>query len=326
MFSQNCNPKPKPPFYYIAHPHEAYTRGHTIYLGTANQQNQEYQAYNYFLPMEAARLIPVINDYFHTLIKESETRLHADRMRRKSFLCSIDTTIATLCRLDFLSKRGLTLSIGSRHLKPVTWAVFGKDEPLMRCYKHWWHHIYALINHYTKRYEGQCHCVPVCLYHGQQGRQMLTELMKGAPQKGFTANIVMTAAVQFFADIIEHGGPDMEEFFDLFTNDMTTNPDDVDLQIWQRARDQALNGVGTQKFPERKMGFQYPASTSYAPQPPPKPMRVKVVITEDKDDTITTPFAKVTKFKAIQPQKAGHDPDDYSGHWAGGMGGWGGCS
>ena len=308
MFSQkNCNPKPKSPFYYMVHPHEAYIRGHTIHLGSVHEHNSEFQAYNYYLPMDTARLVPVINDYFHALIKESEARgLHPERMRKRSFLCSIDTAIGTLSRLDFLIKQGEPIVIGSTHLRPMTWAIFGTDRPHVQCYKHWFYHAYALIDHYTKRYEEQCHCYPVCLYHGQVGRTALTELMLGSGKKNIlSANVVMTAAIHFLADMIEHGGPDVEPFFDLFTNDMGVTPDSVDTQVWLKARDRALNGVGTRKFAEKRIGF--PAKPEQGPPPPPpRPLRIKVIVTEDRGDTLTTPNTKVTRFLSITK----YDPDE----------------
>ncbi|MGL1358405.1 hypothetical protein ACSTKL_23420, partial [Vibrio parahaemolyticus] len=73
--------------------------------------------------------------------------------------------------------------------------------------------------HYVRRYEHQTHCHPICVYHAAGGREEITKI--GGNSKIFTPNAIVAAAVHLMCDMLEHGGPDVTEFFDLYTNDLT---------------------------------------------------------------------------------------------------------
>jgi len=296
MFStKNSSPQKKPPFYYIAHPHEAFLQGFNAYLGNGNDSNVAFQAFTYFLPMDTIRLVPRINDYFHALIAGRD--IHHERMRRKSFLESVDAAIGALHRTDYMNSTGSTIVIGSKHIKPVTWAVIGRDTPSCKMYRFQFYNIYALIDHYTKKYEEPCHCGPVCLYHQPKGREAIEQIIRNSPdrKKVLSQNIVVAAAIHFLADLLEHCGPDVDEYFDLFTNDLTCGPDSVDLDLWLKCRERALFGTNPVPLtpPKRQIGF-----VQGPPPPPPKPMRIRVVVTEEGVDDLTV-GTKTTQFTDI---------------------------
>ncbi|MFX9038846.1 hypothetical protein ABTN43_19705, partial [Acinetobacter baumannii] len=81
---------------------------------------------------------------------------------------------------------------------------------------------------------------PICVYHAAGGREEITKI--GGNSKIFTPNAIVAAAVHLMCDMLEHGGPDVTEFFDLYTNDLTCSPDDVDLTLWRKCREAALYG------------------------------------------------------------------------------------
>jgi hypothetical protein len=298
--TKSSSPK-KPPFYYIAHPHEAYREGYNAYLGQANDFTEQFQAWNYYLPMDTVRLIPRLNDYLHALI--SETKCHPERMRRKSFLQSIDTALGLLHRMEYMNKMGNTIAIGSRHIKPVTYCVIGAGEAPCRMFKFHVYSIYGLIDHYTKRYENPCHCHPICLYHQPKGAEMMKAIREGVSlREPLSPNVVMAAAIHFMADMLEHCGPDVTEFFDLFTNDLTCSPDDVDIGLWQKCRERALFGRGNEPLSKRQIGF-HANRPEY--QPPPKPMKIRVKITDEGDDLYAG--AKTTAFQSIVLGKSQED-------------------
>lgn len=287
----------KAPFYHIAHPYDAYTEGYNTHIGQMHDGRGTYDAYSYYLPMEVVKLIPVLYDYFNTLIVE--TKIHAERQRRKNHLSAIDIAVSTLDRIDHMNKSDSMVSIGSRHLKPITWAVIGKGTPTCRLYKFQFHSIYSLIDHYARRYTNPCHCHPVCVYHHKPYRDIIGKVIQGSPAgQNLSANAVLAASIHFMADLLEHAGPDCTEFFDLFTNDLTCSPDDVDLPLWRRARDKALYANQTvHETPQQRAAFSSAGTFSPPPPPPKKPTRVKVTITNEGDDL--TKNAKTTKFQAI---------------------------
>jgi len=294
MFStKNSSPQKKPPFYYIAHPHEAYVTGYNAYLGNGHDSNIVFQAYNYYLPMEAVRWVPKLNDYFHHLI--SSKTLEPGKKRRRSFLESIDTAIAILHRTDYINERGGTIAIGSKYIKPVTWAFVGLERS-GNMWQHHFYNIYSLIKHYTTRYAEPCHCYPICLYHAFNGREMLDRICKrssdGAP---LSANVVLAAAIHFLADLLQHCGPDATDYFDLFTNDLSCSPETVDIDLWMKAREKALFGATTNEVPKKQIGFHTPYVQG---PPPPKPMRIRVQITEEGVDDLAAGL-KATPFQSI---------------------------
>ncbi len=291
----------KAPFYHIAHPFEAYSEGHNTYLGQMYDNREVFEAFNYYLPMEVVKLIPVLNDYFNTLI--TETNINPERQRRKSVWSSIDTAVGVLHRISHLNSMDEIVYIGSRHLKPVTWAVIGKGTPKIKLYKFLFQSIYSVIESYTRRYKEPCHCHPVCVYHQKPYREMLVKLTDACPNDNpLSANSFLAAAIHFMVDLLEYGGPDCTEFFDLFTNDLTCSPDDVDLILWRKARERALYGnLSVRETPRQRTataGAGTWASPPQLPAPPPKkPTRVKVTITNEGDELFKD--AKTTKFQAI---------------------------
>lgn len=289
----------KAPFYHMAHPYKAYTDGYNAYLGNMNAGRETFDAYNYYLPMGAVRLIPRLNDYFQTLINDGPQ--HPDQQRRRSFLASIDAALSVLCRIKHLNENGDMAVLGSSHLKPITWAVVGKGEPPCRLYKFQFHSLYSMLEHYVRRYDESCHAHPVCVYQqsgASGGRATLEALVAGMKDRPANVNVFLAGAIHFMVDFLEHAGPDCTDFFDLFTNDLSAGPATVDIALWRKARDKALYADEVvRETPQQRQALYQAGSFVSPPAPPPKPTRVKVTITDEGDDL--SKGTKVTKFQAI---------------------------
>lgn len=306
MFSTKNSIPAMPPYWYIAHPYEAYLSGYNAYLGDIGHvSGEKFQAHNYYLPTDAAKLIPRLHDYFQCLI--TSTNIHQERMRRKSYLSAFDTAVGVLQRIDLINSSGATIMIGSRHICPMAWCVIG-PEPPCQFYQYNFSDVYALIEHYTRPYNEPCHCQAISVYHQCGGRENLRKVSDKAPDSAkLSPNKVMTAAIRFLADLLKYGGPDCTEFFDLYTNDMTIPPTEVDVDLWLQCRDKALFGRGTRpavvaaKTSNNPM-FVRPPAVRTAP-PPPRPMKIVITITEEGVDDLLTAGVKSTKFLSIMPEE-----------------------
>jgi hypothetical protein len=193
---------------------------------------------------------------------------------------------------------GNTVSVGSKHLAPVAWAVVG-PKPASRMFRVQWHEINGLIDHYTRRYEEPCHCLPVTLYQKDSGRTALSDLVKASTKKVLNNNMLMATAISFLKDVIENGGPDTTELFDLFTNDMRHSPETVDIGIWKRAREKSMfphrESQAAPPIAHQRLGYSKKEQKSAQTC---KMLKVSVEITDEGDDITAT--AKKTKFRNIE--------------------------
>lgn len=282
----------KTPFYYISHPHEAYLSGYNTLIGkVVNQKQQNLDAYGYYLPLDVIKLIPVINEYFYNLIITGPS--DPEKQRRKSYLESIDVSVGILSRIFYLNSIGNQVNIGSRYIKPTTWAVFGEGKACCQIYRYQFYNINSVIEHYVNRYILKTCCHPVCVYYGLDTCNAINTLSRKS--KGFVSNAILAAAIHLMYDMIEHGGPDVNEFFDLYTNDLTCSPDEVNIDLWQKCRSVSL---ATDSTTARHQPSTKPIVSVYTPPPLPKPTKIKVTITDEGDDL--SKGCNVTKFNAIK--------------------------
>lgn len=308
MTNSNIDNNITSPFYYIAHPYEAYKKGYNTFLGEMNDSGQIFDAYTYYLPMEVVKWLPPINEYFNNLILGGP--LNCENRRRTSYLESIDTAVEILTRITFLNQMGRQVAVGSRHIdRPITWAVFGIGIPASKMYTHQFYTIDDVIIHYNQFYKNPVECQPICVYHKQEkrtqkdnqprqeskGRTAVNNLC--ALSTKFSTNSIITAAVHLLVDMITHGGPDTTDFFDLYTNDLTRGPHEVNLDLWKKCRNAIVRIVmpySNYEPPEQTRKLTY----VYSPPPPPAPpKKVKITITDEGDDL--SKGVKTTKFQSI---------------------------
>jgi hypothetical protein len=268
-------------FYYISHPYEGYKNGCNLLLGNMHQKQQVFNAYTYYLPLAVTKLLLEINEYFHMLIECGPVAV--ENQRRKSYLASIDTAIGVFTRIHYLNNMGHQIAVGSKYLKPITWAIFGEGEPIIKQYKYQFYTIDSIIGHYVQRYEEYTNCHPVCVYHAASGRDAVSAIVDRS--KMFTPNAVVAGAIHLMHDMLEHGGPDMTDFFDLYTNDLMCPPDKIEVASWRTCRDKALYGSKQtrESTASTTVSTQAKKHTVYVPYQA-KPMKIKVTITDEGDD------------------------------------------
>lgn len=265
--------------YYTVHQYEAYLDGYTNLLGDVTNMDVPMKAYVYFLPQEVAHLIPRLTTYFHNLIEAGPKE--KDAQRRKSLWEAVTVAVNMVVRTNYIISHGEngTIAIGSNHIKPVTWAIIGAADSAVKMYSYRFSTLRSLIDHYTKRYENPCHCYPACIYQSENSRSELNAIVgECGKSKPLNMNMVMAASIHYLADLIEHCGPDVTEFFDLFTNDLKCHPDRVDIELWKDCRAKALNFKQPAGKERGTIGF----ASTMTPTPPPKPQKITVKVREEK--------------------------------------------
>ncbi len=282
------------PIYYMGHPCEAYVKSYNIFLGQMKCDGDVYDAYTYYIPIETVRLIPLINEYFCKLISGGPNVI--GRRRRKNHLSSIDEAVNLISRISIMNDMDMQVAVGSQYIKPVTWAIFGKGPTTCRMYKYQFETIESIIDHYVRRYEichqhkqQNHHCHPVCIYHTENGRNALKTISNSVK---FSESEIIVAGINLMMDMIEHGGPDASEFFDLYTNDSMCSPEEVDVLLWRKCRDAVL-------YEDPPLTKPQITTTSYVavPKLKPRPTKIKITFTDEGDDL--SKGCKITKFQEI---------------------------
>lgn len=219
------------PFYYLSHPHFAYRHGYCPLVGRAVHDHTDYEAFTYHLPAEVTRVMLAVNDYFRHLI--DHTPIPQPQRRLNSTYQVADLSLAVLRRISMAVDHsdGVMLKasdseipymyIGSLHYAKTARRQFPDMD--------------LLIRSYTDRFTTPCECRPLTLYHRAKFRPILDRIDQQASR-----NEIMAAGVCFLADVLQHASPECSEVFDLFTNDFRHGPDDIDHELWQKARKRAF--------------------------------------------------------------------------------------
>ena len=264
MVSENMaqQPEPRPNIYYENHPRAAFAQDFVQQFDHVTElSNVKYSGYGVFIPTRIIPMVKRVRRYFEELDKYPE---EASRRRRKNPLEYIETAVNMLYRAHNLCAHQ-AIPIGSQHLSPLAWAVIGPNIEGMFA-RNYFDNIESLYAHYDNWMNGSC---KKQLAYFTNGFERVTELSRFYT---WSRNRVIAVALVFLHDLIQHGGPDCDHFYDLYTNDQRCCSVSGCLPDWQRARAKVFVGD--------KMVTPLPGRRVVVAEWRPRPMKVETTIEE----------------------------------------------
>lgn len=243
--------------FYLSNPYFAFLDGYSNFLGTTEIEKNTFLNYRYFFPVDVLIEYYTINTYFDILISEYAKKIPSKCMRRTNFFGTVDLALGILQRLEMLLSFGNEIMIGSKYLSPVAWAYIGAGSSQTYSNKKF-ESIWDIISNYFEPFISPLTDIsPLVVYHKKDGLNFLYSL--SSPNVKFShlsISIIISSAILFLSDLLKNCGPDVEEFFDLFTNDLTVSSDMVDIDIWLKVREKAFSLV-TKKIEKIKITIKY---------------------------------------------------------------------
>lgn len=221
------------PFHYLAHPHEAYRQGYSPLLGEATAGGKVFRAYGYYLPLPIVNRLPPLLQYFQILMDGSSAPRSGRRLLTTHEVP--DLALSVLKRVERQVDYGGGVFVGSKEISPIAHLYVGTLHE-QKCAIDKYGSVEDYLLQATAAFQEPCDCRPVTLLH-----EAANPVLGGFPGK--SPNRLMAGAITLLSEIVQHAGPDCEEFFDLFTNDSGVSPDTVDPHLWKRARHQSFTEV-----------------------------------------------------------------------------------
>lgn len=133
------------------------------------------------------------------------------------------------------------ISIGSNYLSDQPWMILG-NYAHTGIAKYKLNSFNELIEHYKKSTRDFPKVECLIPFAGEADN-----LFKLSNRHYESVEDVMGMSLLLMRDLIFHSGPDSETFFDLFTNDARDNPENIDLDTWERNRCKLFGRFGCTK-------------------------------------------------------------------------------
>lgn len=232
----------------------AFRDGHYRRYKVKRHRHQKYDLYHHYLPSCLSPMIKLMKKYFATLDSVHVTLPPEQKYRQTEFEL-FETALNVLHFIRAHIAINDSVVIGSRHVSPYAWAVFGRNQNQEICKLHF-QNMEQLFNHYNK-------------YIALSGIKSFNKVKVPRPYKqkiandslfflvqlyGYNANNILSVSLFLLFDLLRHAGPDCGLLHSLFTNDKS----DIDMQYcwdhWIRCRSIVDNDIMLDDYLKHKGG------------------------------------------------------------------------
>lgn len=193
--------------------------------------NETYDVHKFRVPSRIGKKFKLIKAWF---AEEERLQIPTQYKRRYSKHEFAETALSLFSRLICYGKQGMDVSIGSAFLSNKPWAVIGGVGQNTRNFK-WF---YQFKEFYKELLEGTTFQTELYFRRRSYGTaRASTNIYKTLAKDGLVdVNTVMSLSLCLLYDILQNCGPDNEELFDIFSNDLRDDMDTFDLSIWESTR------------------------------------------------------------------------------------------
>ena len=192
----------------------------------------QYEIHSYFVPHVLDKRIKFLKKYFRVIDRTSIPHVHK---RRKSPVEFAETAVMILARLNAMCKMDIPIVVGSAYLDKMPWAIFGNAPGFGA--RHLFHDFDGIADHYRKLLVKGCSSAEHLHF-----RVVPTLSWQLADEYNISPSFVVSLSICLLHDIILNCGPDCEELYDLFSNDLRVQS--VSLHEWQDLRCKILGRHG----------------------------------------------------------------------------------
>jgi hypothetical protein len=167
-----------------------------------------YEVRRFYFQKTLKKKIKAIRKWFY---KIDNPNVPYDYRRRQTPEEFAELALVILSRIDVSFRSPLPFVVGSEHISPVPWAIFGKSESLFGVNQ--FESLFDVYDYYKNYFRGECYAQDLHFrYIGNSSRQL-------GVKYNMTANLVIALALLLLTDIIINCGPDCVQLFECFTND-----------------------------------------------------------------------------------------------------------
>lgn len=192
------------------------------------------------LAREAAAASRMVRKYFRIMTQDRP--VVAESGRFEGWWDFAEVAVRLMARLENSVEYGMEVVIGSNYLSDYPWAVFGNTRVGAR---NKFAQFSQIIDHYDKHLS-DTNRVEYTIPFNSDGE----DVYKMANRHDLSPATMFAACLLLTRDMIYHGGPDCDLFFDLYTNDIRDTPDTIDLDEWEKTRCRMFGRFGEVEFPD----------------------------------------------------------------------------
>lgn len=226
------------------------------------EQKVFYQEKHYWLPEKVKNRFEFVKKFFK--IQNIVCPVSFPDRRRKSIHETAEACVVILSRIESFMNLGIPVVLGSKFLKDLPWATFGKTDHFEGIY---FEEFKDVIKYYEDYFTGKdFHEIFPFRLCENETRKLADKYKKNSGE-------MMALAICLMCDIIWNCGPDCDELFDVFSNDVRDDPAFFDFGIWERQRVALMGSMGRvfEEPVEMKLG-----------QLIEKPIEIKTIVVFDK--------------------------------------------
>jgi len=210
-------------------------------LATRLINNHTYEVYKYWIPKLVRSKLKWLNRWFRIADRENIER---ENKRRKADVEGVETAVIVFNRITQLMDIDVPVAVGSAWLGERPWAVFG-DCPVDAELKI--KNVRDLLRHYEKLMSAtNPELIHFRCHHG------LVHYLSRKYKMLYSH--VVAASICLLYDILINAGPDCDEVYDVFSNDLTEKQECFDIEKWQDQRCRIMGRYG--KILERSTGLK----------------------------------------------------------------------
>lgn len=210
-----------------------------FYLREEIIQSTRYDVYSFLVSSEILSSLRWVRKFYRILYDSKS--LPYEYRRRKNSLEYMDTAATLLGRIENAYASNTVTVAGSQFLQKddKVWSVFGKCDNLPS--ENYFDSFNDVIDYYANSTLGKKSKIQVYFRCKSSVENYFQLIHK---KYSINYNSIASLAILLLKDIIFNCGPDVEDFYDLFTNDKRDDPGSMSIEDWENLRCKMLGRYG----------------------------------------------------------------------------------